>query len=66
MHIVDISGELNPKDMSSVIVISDISAANIDGMTDKTEVQFQEYKKQLDNKVKHNSRFKDNDVDTGN
>ena len=63
---IDISGQLNPKDISSVIVISDISAANVDGMTGKTEKQFQEYKKQLDNNVKSNTRFNDNDVDTGN
>ena len=63
---IDISGQLNPKDISSVIVISDISAANVDGMTGKTEKQFQEYKKQLDKNVKSNTRFNDNDVDTGN
>ena len=35
-------------------------------MTGKTEKQFQEYKKQLDNNVKSNTKFNDNDVDTGN
>lgn len=52
--------------MSSVIVISVISAANIHGMAGKTEEEFQQYKKELDNNVKSNTRFKDNDVDTGN
>lgn len=56
--------KLNPADVSTLIVIPDVTIADIEGFVDKPEEEFQDFLKRLDEQVKTKAKFNDKDVDT--